>query len=55
MSERINSHAQALGIERPKVRNGQYVKNLNTSIYLVINAQALAKAKPINRGLLQMN
>ena len=53
--ERINSQAQALGIERPKVRNGQYVKNLNTSIYLVINAKALAKAKPINRGLLQMN
>ena len=53
--ERINSQAQTLGIERPKVRNGQYVKNLNTPIYLVINAKALAKAKPINRGLLQMN
>jgi hypothetical protein len=53
--ERINSQAQALGIERPKVRNGRSVKNLNTLIYLVINVRALAKAKAINRGLLQMN
>jgi len=53
--ERINSQAQALGIERPKVRNGHAVKNLNTLIYLVINVRALAKAKSINRGLLQMN
>ncbi len=53
--ERINSQAQALGIERPKVRNGQSVKNLNTLIYLVINVRALAKAKSINKGLLQMN
>ncbi|HEU0002179.1 MAG TPA: hypothetical protein VFQ36_14855, partial [Ktedonobacteraceae bacterium] len=35
--ERINSQAKALGIERPKVRNGQSVKNLNTLIYLIIN------------------
>ncbi len=53
--ERINSQAQALGIERPKVRNGHSVKNLNTLIYLVINVRALAKAKSINKGLLQMN
>jgi Transposase DDE domain len=53
--ERINSQAQALGIERPKVRNGYAVKNLNTLIYLVINVRALAKAKSINKGLLQMN
>ena len=53
--ERINSQAQALGIERPKVRNGYSVKNLNTLIYLIINVRALAKAKSINRGLLQMN
>ena len=53
--ERINSQAQALGIERPKVRNGRSVANLNTLIYLVINARVLAKAKSINRGLLQMN
>lgn len=53
--ERINSQAQALGIERPKVRNGRSVKNLNTLIYLIINGRALARAKSINRGLLQMN
>ena len=53
--ERINSQAQALGIERPKVRNGHSVANLNTLIYLVINAPVLAKAKSMNRGLLPMN
>ena len=50
--ERINSKAQALGIERPKVRNGHSVKNLNTLIYLIMNVRVLAKAKSINKGLL---
>lgn len=53
--ERINSQAQALGIERPKVRNGRSVTNLNTLIYVIINGRALARAKSINTGLLQMN
>jgi hypothetical protein len=53
--ERINSQAQALGIERPKVRNGRSVQHLNTLIYLIINVRALARAQSINRGLLQMN
>ncbi len=53
--ERINSQAQALGIERPKVRNIHSVRNLNTLTYLVINVRALAKAKSINKGLLQMH
>ncbi len=53
--ERINSQAQALGIERPKVRNGRSVHNLNTLIYLVINVRALSRAKSINQGILQMN
>jgi hypothetical protein len=52
--ERINSQAQALGIERPKVRNIRSVRNLNTLMYLVINARALTKAKSINKGLLQI-
>ncbi len=52
--ERINSQAQALGIERPKVRNGRSVANLNTLIYLIINVRALAKAKSINAQLLQI-
>jgi hypothetical protein len=52
--ERINSQAQALGIERPKVRNGRSVAHLNTLIYLIINVRALAKAQSINTGLLQI-
>jgi hypothetical protein len=50
--ERINSQAKELGIERPKVHNGQTVANLNTLIYLVINVRALQRAKSINRELL---
>ncbi len=53
--ERINSQAKELGIERPKVRNGRSVANLNTLTYLVINVRALQRAQSINRGLLQMN
>ncbi len=53
--ERINSRAQALGIERPKVRNGRSVRHLNTLTYLIINVYALQKAKSINKGILAMN
>jgi hypothetical protein len=53
--ERINSQAQALGIERPKVRNRRSVANLNTLIYVIINVRALNRAKTINKGLLLMN
>jgi hypothetical protein len=53
--ERINSQAQALGIERSKVRNGHSVKNLNTLIYLIINVRTLQKAKSINTGIQQMH
>ena len=52
--ERINSQSQALGIERPKVRNIRSVRNLNTLIYLVINVRALEQAKSINAGLLSI-
>jgi hypothetical protein len=52
--ERINSQAKAQGIERPKVRNGHSVKNLNTLIYVIINVRALQRAKSINKGLLPM-
>jgi hypothetical protein len=51
-TERLNSQAQALGIERPKVRNLRSVCNLNTLIYLVISAKALARARSINASLL---
>jgi len=50
--ERINSQAKALGIERPKVRNGRSVANLNTLIYLVINVRAIERVRSINTGLL---
>jgi Transposase DDE domain len=46
--ERINSQAKALGIERPKVRNGASVRNLNTLTYIVINMRALARARALN-------
>jgi hypothetical protein len=54
-AERINSQAKELGIERPKVRNGHSVANLNTLIYVVINVRVLKEAKSINKGLLQMS
>jgi hypothetical protein len=50
--ERINSQAQALGIERPKVRQMRSVRNLNTLTYLIINAKALARCRSINASLL---
>ena len=52
--EPINSQAQALGIEHPKVPNRRSVANLNTLIYLIINVRALDRAKAINRVLFQM-
>ncbi len=47
-AERINSQAKAYGIERPMVRNGCSVSNLNTLTYIVINAQALQRARSLN-------
>jgi hypothetical protein len=47
-TERINSQATALGIERPKVRNAQSVHRLNTLTYIVINARALARVRALN-------
>jgi hypothetical protein len=52
--ERINGQAQALGIERPKVRNGCSVRNLNTLTYLVINAKALQRARSMHTSLLSL-
>jgi hypothetical protein len=53
--ERINSQAKELGIERPRVRNGRSVANLNTLIYLVVNVRALQRARSINAGLLSIS
>lgn len=40
-TERINARAKHLGIERPNLRNGQAVANLNTLIYVLINLRSL--------------
>jgi hypothetical protein len=47
-TERINSQAKALGIERPAVRNRRSVHNLNTLTYVLINLRALQRAQRIN-------
>jgi hypothetical protein len=39
--ERINSQALALGIERPHIRNGYAITNINTLIYTLINLRLL--------------
>lgn len=40
-TERINSQAVALGIERPKLRNQQAIANQNSLIYTLINLRML--------------
>ena len=44
-TERINSQAIALGIERPRLRNGQAIANQNTLIYVLINLRALHRVR----------
>ncbi len=44
-TERVNSQAVNLGIERPKLRNGQAIANHNTLIYIVINLRALQRIR----------
>jgi hypothetical protein len=44
-TERVNSQAVALGIERPKIRNGQAITNQNTLIYILINLRALHRVR----------
>ena len=51
-TERINSQSKELGIKRPKVRNLQSVRNLNTLTYLVMNARARPRARALNSSLL---
>jgi hypothetical protein len=43
--ERINSQAVALGIERPHLRNGAAIANLNTLIYILINLRCLQRIR----------
>jgi len=44
-TERINSQAKELGIERPRLRNGQAITNQNTLIYVLINLRGLHRAR----------
>ncbi len=44
-TERINSQAKALGIERPHLRNGQAIANRNTLIYILINLRFLQRIR----------
>lgn len=44
-TERINSQAVALGIERPHLRNGSAIANQNTLIYLLINLRLLQRIR----------
>ena len=37
--------AVELGIERPKLRNGQAIANLNTLIYVLINLRGLQRIR----------
>ena len=47
-SERIFSQAAALGIERPHLRNGKAIANLNTLTYILINLHLLQRIR--NQG-----
>jgi hypothetical protein len=44
-TERINSLAKELGIERPKLRNGTAIVNQNTLIYVLLNLRALQRVR----------
>jgi hypothetical protein len=43
--ERINSQAVDLGIERPHLRNGRAIANLNTLIYTLLNLRLLQRIR----------
>lgn len=48
-TERINSQAVELGIERPKLRNQQAIANQNTLIYVLINLRTLQRIRQRKR------
>jgi len=50
-TERINAQAVALGIERPKLRNGAAIANLNTLTYILINLRALQRVRAKKQSL----
>lgn len=44
-TERINSQAVEIGIERPHIRNGSAIANHNTLIYILLNLRALQRIR----------
>jgi hypothetical protein len=44
-TERVNSQAVELGIERPKLRNGKAITNQNTLTYVLINLRAFHRVR----------
>ena len=48
-TERVNSQAKALGIERPKLRHQQAIANQNSLIYILINLRALHRLGSLSR------
>jgi hypothetical protein len=52
-TERINSQAKELGIERPKLRNQQAITNQNTLLYVIINLRALQRLRKQKAELAQ--
>jgi hypothetical protein len=51
-TERINSQAVALGIERPRLRNQQAIANQNTLIYTLLNLRTLHRIRHLKTQLL---
>ena len=51
-TERVNSQAVELGIERPKLRNGRAIANQNTLIYVLINLRGLHRIRSRKRSSL---
>jgi hypothetical protein len=48
-TERVFSLAKELNIERPKLRNGRAIANLNTLIYVLLNLRALQRVKRLKQ------
>jgi hypothetical protein len=52
-TERVNSQAVDLGIERPRLRNGPAIANHNTLTYVLINLHALQRIRQRKAGRYQ--
>jgi hypothetical protein len=51
VTERLNSQAVELGIERPKLRNGRAITNQNTLLYVLLNLRTLQRMQPRQAAL----